>query len=181
MANLKNESYWHTVSLGKNPPEDLNVIVETPRGSRNKYEISKEFSGVVLDRVLHSSVVYPVDYGAIPRTLYDDGDPLDALVLVTQPTQPGIVLSARPIGLMKMVDQGELDNKILMVATKDPYYRDVKTYKDLPVHLMDEILNFFQTYKILENKKTEVTGWEGKEAAIKDIERSIRAYDEKFK
>lgn len=180
MANSKNSSYWHTVPIGANPPEELNVIVETPRGSRNKYEISKQFSGVILDRVLHSSVAYPVEYGAIPRTLYDDGDPLDAMVLVTQPTAPGIVLSARPIGLMKMIDQGDLDNKILMVATKDPYYRDVKTYKDLPGHLLNEILNFFQTYKILEEKKTEVTGWEGKEMAIKDIERSIKAYNEKF-
>lgn len=180
MDNSKNNSYWHTVPLGPNPPEELNVIIETPRGSRNKYEISKQFGGVILDRVLHSSVFYPVEYGAVPRTLYDDGDPLDAMVLVTQPTVPGIVLSARPIGLMKMIDQGDLDNKILMVATKDPYYRGIKTYSDLPDHLLDEILNFFQTYKILEKKKTEVTGWEGKEMAIKDIERSIKAYNEAF-
>ena len=176
----KNASYWHQVPVGPDPPEHLNVIIETPRGSRNKYEMSKEFAGVVLDRVLHSSVVYPVEYGAIPQTLYDDGDPLDAMVLLKDPTYPGIVLKARPVGVMKMIDQGDLDNKILMVAEGDPLYRGVSTLKDLPEQLLNEIANFFQTYKILENKKTEVSGWEGKEFAVKEIQRSMEAYRKKY-
>lgn len=176
----KNNSYWHSLPIGPEPPEHLYVVIETPKGSKNKYEISKEFPGVVLDRVLHSSVMYPIEYGAVPRTLYSDGDPLDAMVLVSEPTYPGIVLEARPVGVMKMIDQGDRDNKILMVAEGEPRFRHVNTYSDLPEHFLNEIVNFFQTYKILEKKKTEVTGWEGKEAAIKEIEESIEAYNQKF-
>ena len=176
----KNLSYWHQVPIGLDPPEHLNVIIETPRGSKNKYEISKEFAGVLLDRVLHSSVMYPVEYGAIPQTLYDDGDPLDAMVLVSDPTFPGIVLQARPIGVMKMIDQGEVDNKLLMVAEGDPKYRHVQSLKDISEHQLKEIAHFFQTYKILENKKTEVNGWEGKDFAISEIRRSMDMYRKKY-
>lgn len=176
----KNNSYWHSLPVGPDPPEHLYVIIETPKGSKNKYEISKQFPGIVLDRVLHSSVMYPVEYGAVPRTLYSDGDPLDAMVLTSEPTYPGVVMEARPVGVMKMIDQGDKDNKILMVAEGEPRFRHVKTYTDLPEHFLNEIVHFFQTYKLLENKKTEVLGWEGKESAIKEIEDSIKAYDEKF-
>ncbi len=177
----KNLSYWHQVPVGPDPPERLNVIIETPKGSKNKFEMSKEFPGITLDRVLHSSVMYPVEYGAIPQTLYDDGDPLDAMVLLTDPTYPGVVLTARPIGVMKMIDQGERDNKLLMVAEGDPMYRNVKTLKDLPEHLLKEIANFFQTYKILENKKTEVTGWEDRNFALEEISRAMETYRSKYR
>lgn len=176
----KNNSYWHALPVGPEPPEHLYVVVETPRGSKNKFEMSKEFPGVVLDRVLHSSVVYPIEYGAVPRTYYSDGDPLDAMVLVSEPTYPGIVLEARPVGVMKMIDQGDKDNKILMVAEGDPRYKHVKTYTDIPEHNLKEIAHFFQTYKILENKKTEVLGWAGKEEAVQEIKESIQAYKELF-
>lgn len=176
----KNNSYWHSLPVGSEAPEHVNVIIETPKGSKNKYEISKEFPGVVLDRVLHSSVMYPIEYGAVPGTLYSDGDPLDAMVLLSDPTYPGVVLKARPVGVMKMIDQGDKDNKILMVAEGEPRFRHVKNYSDLPEHILTEIVHFFQTYKLLEKKKTEVLGWDGKEAAIKEIEDSIKAYKEKF-
>lgn len=176
----KNDSYWHSLPVGPEPPELVYVIVETPRGSKNKYEISKKFPGVVLDRALHSSVMYPIEYGAIPGTLYSDGDPLDAMVLVSEPTYPGIVLEARPVGVMKMIDQGDKDNKILMVAKGEPRYKHVQSYKDLPQHQLDEIAHFFRTYKILENKKTEVLGWEDKEFAIQEIKESIEAYRKEF-
>ncbi|MCL4438901.1 MAG: inorganic diphosphatase [Candidatus Thermoplasmatota archaeon] len=176
----KNSSFWHTVSPGEEVPKKFNVVIETPRGSKNKFEMSKQFPGIVLDRVLHSSVVYPVEYGAIPGTLYDDGDPIDVMVLTSIPTFPGVVLEARPIGVMKMIDQGDKDNKILAVATKDPNYRHVKSLKDVPEHLLDEITNFFQTYKILEKKKTEVSGWEGQEFAEEEIKRSVESYRQKF-
>ncbi|MCL4342094.1 MAG: inorganic diphosphatase [Candidatus Thermoplasmatota archaeon] len=177
----KNLSLWHTVSPGEHVPEKVNVIIETPKGSKNKYEMSKEFPGILLDRVLHSSVVYPVEYGAIPQTLYDDGDPIDVMVLTSLPTFPGVVLEARPLGVMKMMDQGELDNKILAVATKDPNFNHIRNMDELPKHLLDEIANFFRTYKILENKKTEVPGWEGLEFAASEINRSLKAYREKYR
>ena len=176
----KNNSYWHTLPVGPEPPELVNVVIETPKGSKNKFEISKEFPGVVLDRVLHSSVAYPIEYGAVPGTLYSDGDPLDAMVLLSEPTFPGIDLEARPVGVMKMIDQGDRDNKILMVAKGEPRFKHVNNYADLPEHYLNEIVNFFQTYKLLENKKTEVLGWEGRETAVKEILESIKAYDEKF-
>ncbi len=176
----KNNSYWHALPAGPNPPEHLYVIIETPRGSKNKFEISKKFPGVVLDRVLHSSVMYPIEYGAVAQTLYADGDPLDAMVLTSEPTYPGIVIEARPVGVMKMMDQGDKDNKILMVAEGDPRFKHIKTYKDLPEHTLKEIANFFQTYKILENKKTEVLGWEDGDFAIKEIKESMEAYKKQF-
>ncbi len=173
-------SYWHSVPTGPNPPEEVYVVIETPKGSKNKYEIAKEFPGIVLDRVLHSSVMYPADYGLIPRTFYDDGDPIDALVLLSEKTYPGVVVEARPIGMMEMIDQGDLDNKILCVAKGDPMYRNIDSMELLPQHLLKEIANFFETYKILENKKTEVRGWKGKKEAVAEIEKSIRMYGDKF-
>lgn len=176
----ENGSYWHSVPTGPNPPEELYVVVETPKGSKNKYEISKDFPGIVLDRVLHSSVMYPVDYGLIPRTFYDDGDPLDAMVLMSEKAFPGVVVESRPIGMMEMIDQGDLDNKILCVANGDPMLKHVTSTDQLPPHLLKEIANFFETYKILEKKKTEVKGWKGKKEAVREIERSIGMYGEKF-
>ncbi|AKA48684.1 inorganic pyrophosphatase [uncultured archaeon] len=174
-------SFWHSVPTGPNPPEELYVVIETPKGSKNKYEISKDFPGMMLDRVLHSSVMYPIDYGLIPRTYYLDGDPLDAMVLVSQKTYPGIVIEARPIAMMEMIDQGDLDNKILTVAKGDPMFRDIESMDQLPKHLLNEISNFFETYKILEKKKTEVNGWKGKNEAVDEIKKSIGLYNDKFK
>ncbi|HLH85790.1 MAG TPA: inorganic diphosphatase [Thermoplasmataceae archaeon] len=177
----KNNSYWHTVDRGQKFPEEFNVIVETPRGSKNKYEISKEYPMVLLDRVLHSSVHYPLDYGLVPQTLYDDGDPMDVLVLISEPTFPGILLKARPVALMKMIDQGDVDNKVLAVAKDDPNFKHVQKLEDLPKHLLDEVANFFQTYKILENKKTEVTGWAPKADAVAELKRSAEKYDSEYR
>lgn len=175
-----NQSLWHTVPVGPNPPEECYVIIETPRGSKNKYEISKDYNAISLDRVLHSSVVYPVEYGLIPRTFYMDGDPLDAMVLLSEPTHPGVVLKAKPIGIMHMIDQGDQDDKILMVASNDPNYNKITSIDQVDRHKLDEIQHFFEVYKKLEGKETEVTGWDGKERAMKEIEMSIKLYDEKF-
>ncbi|MFG1519941.1 MAG: inorganic diphosphatase [Thermoplasmataceae archaeon] len=174
------ESYWHSVPSGPNPPEDLFVIVETPKGSKNKYEIAKEYGGIILDRVLHSSVVYPVDYGLVPRTYYTDKDPIDALVLISEGTYPGVIVNARPIGIMRMVDGGVKDNKIVTVAKGDPVYRKISSLNDLQEHTLKEIANFFETYKILENKKTEVLGWGDKSEAITEIDESMQAYAKLF-
>lgn len=176
----KNNSYWHTVPVGPAPPEHLYVIVETPKGSKNKYEMSKQFPGIILDRVLHSSVVYPIEYGAVAQTLYDDGDPLDAMVLVNDRTYPGIVIKAKPVGLMHMTDQGIMDNKILTVAEDDPVYNKISNYSEIPNHIIREISHFFETYKLLEEKKTEVLKWEDHEKAVEEIVRSIQMYKQKF-
>ncbi len=174
-------SFWHTIPRGEKCPELFNMIVETPRGSKCKYEISKSFAGINLDRVLHHSVMYPAEYGLIPQTYYLDNDPMDVILLMSQQTFPGIVIEARPIGILEMLDQGLQDDKILAVATKDPIYRDYESIDQLPEHLPKEISNFFEIYKLLENKKTEVKGWLGREEALKEIRRSMNLYDQKFK
>ncbi len=144
----------------------FNVIVETPRGSRNKYEMDKKSGRIMLDRVLHSSVHYPADYGYIPDTLYSDGDPLDVLILNRFSVVPGCIVHARPIAVFKMLDSGDSDEKIIAVSDKDPHYRHWKDINDIPESLRDEIEEFFKTYKNLERGKyVEVKGWgDAKEA-----------------
>lgn len=177
---MDGQSLWHTIPRGKNCPDTFNMIVETPRGSKCKFEISKTFCGIILDRVLHHSVMYPAEYGLIPQTYYLDNDPMDVILLMSQQTFPGVVIEAKPIGLLEMVDQGEQDDKILAVATRDPIYRDYESIEQLPEHLPKEIFNFFEIYKLLENKKTIVKGWQGKDEAIRVIRRSMNIYDKKF-
>lgn len=139
----------------------VDVFVEIPRGSRNKYEYDSERKLLVLDRTLYSSVHYPTDYGFIPGTLSEDGDPIDALVVVEEPTFPGCLLRGRPIGVLNMVDEKGPDEKILLVPEGDPRFDGVDDIGDLAPHWLREIENFFQTYKTLEGKLTEVTGWNG--------------------
>ncbi|MHB8361922.1 MAG: inorganic diphosphatase [Thermoplasmataceae archaeon] len=177
---MKTGSLWHIVGPGEKAPEEVNVIIETPKGSRNKYEISKEYQGIILDRVLHSSVVYPADYGLIPQTLYDDGDPIDVLVVMSFPTYPGITLKARPIGVMHMIDSGDKDNKIVAVPVKDPAFEHVRKLDDLNPHLIKEFKNFFETYKLLEGKRTSVDGFGSKEEALAEIKESMKVYSEKY-
>ncbi len=151
----------------------VNVTVEIPKGSRNKYEFDKESGRIMLDRVLHSSVAYPADYGFIPDTHYDDGDPLDVAVLVRFPTVPGCVIPARPVGVLKMVDTGENDEKIIAVPEKDPYFASWKELDDVPEPLRNEISEFFATYKSLEKgKHVEVKGWGSRQEAEEIIQKS---------
>ncbi len=177
---MKTDSLWHIVSAGDKAPDEVNVIIETPRGSRNKYEISKDYPGILLDRVLHSSVVYPADYGLIPQTLYDDGDPIDVLVVMSFPSYPGIILKARPIGVMHMIDAGDKDNKIIAVPSKDPAFAHVTKLDDLNPHLIKEFKNFFETYKLLEGKKTSVNGFGSREEALAEISESMKVYSRKY-
>ena len=148
----------------------IEVFVEIPRGSRNKYEYDKERHIFKLDRVLYSSVHYPTDYGFIADTLSLDGDPLDALVVVENPTFPGCVVDGRPIGVLEMSDEQGQDEKILTVPTKDPRYRHIQKLEDLGPHWLREIENFFATYKALEDKWTELVGWKDEVEAWKVIE-----------
>lgn len=141
-------------------PGLINVLIEIPAGSKNKYEFDKDMQAFALDRVLFASVQYPYDYGFIPNTLADDGDPLDGMVIMDQPTFPGCVITARPIGMLEMIDGGDRDEKILCVPTEDPRYADVKSLADFASHRLDEIAEFFRTYKNLEKKVTEILGWQ---------------------
>lgn len=154
----------------------VNAFIEIPKGSRNKYEFDKETGRVVLDRVLYSAVQYPTEYGYIEETLADDGDPLDIMVLVTEPTVPGCVIPSRVIGLLEMADEKGTDNKLLAVPDVDPRFRHIKDLEQVPPHVLREIEHFFAVYKDLEGKKVTVGGWHGAEKAMQMLEDARRAY-----
>ena len=154
----------------------LPVMIEIPKGSRNKYEYDSKRKVVKFDRMLFSAVHYPSDYGFIPDTLANDGDPLDALVLVWEPTFPGCLIDAKPIGLFKMWDEKGPDEKILCVPIEDPLWNHISTLHDVNPHLLREIEHFFKIYKDLEKKKTGVEGWRGLDAALRIIKESRQRY-----
>ncbi len=161
---------------GPDVPRVLNVLIEIPKGSQNKYEYDHELHIVKLDRVLFSPLYYPGDYGFIPQTLAPDGDPLDALVLVTFPTYPGTLIEVRPLGMLKMVDGGKSDNKLLCVPVNDIRFAETLTIEDVQGPILNEIEHFFTVYKHLEGKVVEVSGWDGIEAAHAVIEKAVKAY-----
>ena len=156
-------------------PGLINVLVEIPGGSKNKYEFDKALNAFTLDRVLFSSVQYPCDYGFVPNTLADDGDPLDGMVMMDQPTFPGCVIAARPIGMLEMIDGGDRDEKILCVPAKDPRYAGVKSLDDVSPHRLDEIAEFFRSYKNLEKKVTEILGWQNVDKVAALVEECLAA------
>src|ERR671915_2327238 len=143
------------------------VVIEIPKGSKNKYELDKDSGLLRLDRVLYSAVHYPADYGFIPRTLHEDGDPCDILVLVNEPTFPGCQIDARPIGVLMMLDRGEPDDKILAVPSKDPFYGEYFDIADIPQHFLKEVEHFFRIYKDLEGRRVQTVGWEKSERAMR--------------
>lgn len=155
--------------IGPRAPNCVNVVIEIPMGSTNKYEYDKQLQVFRLDRTLYSPVHYPGDYGFVPSTLGRDGDPLDVLVLVDAPSFPGCVIEVRPIGVLRMIDQGKHDEKVLAVVENDPVYREVTDSSQVFPHLLREIEHFFSIYKDLEGKKTEFAGWSGADAAKKII------------
>ncbi len=154
----------------------INVLIEIAGGSKNKYEFDKDMNAFALDRVLFASVKYPYDYGFVPNTLADDGDPLDGMVIMDEPTFPGCVIAARPIGMLEMIDGGDRDEKILCVPAEDPRYEEVKSLKDIAPHRLEEIAEFFRTYKNLEKKVTEIQGWKDVDAVKPLVEECIKAY-----
>jgi inorganic pyrophosphatase len=167
---------WKDLESGPSAPEVIYAVIEIPKGSRNKYEYDKDMEAFALDRVLYSPFHYPAEYGIIPKTLYDDGDPMDIMVIMEQPTFPGCVIESRPIGMMRMIDGGDKDDKILAVPTQDPRFAEVKDIDDIPKHILLEISHFFEDYKKLEGKKTEVLGWEHADEAFKAITHSMKLY-----
>lgn len=164
------------LSIGEHAPEIVTAVVEVPLDSVNKYEYDKKLHVFRLDRVLHSPVHYPGEYGFIPQTLAQDGDPLDILILGDSPTFPGCVFKARPIGLFEMLDGGIPDEKVLTFATGNPRANDIQNYTDVMSHILREVEHFFSVYKSLEGKKTEVLGWKDRAAARE----AIRTSHERF-
>ncbi|MGC9383474.1 MAG: inorganic diphosphatase [Kosmotogaceae bacterium] len=156
----------------------LDIMVEIPKGSRNKYEYDKKRKRIRFDRTLFSAVHYPSDYGYILNTLAQDDDPLDALVLVSEPTFPGCLIEAVPIGVFKMWDEKGIDEKILCVPVKDPLWNHISNLNEVPPHLLREIEHFFSIYKELENKETGSEGWGDKDAAIEIIKDSRERFEE---
>lgn len=167
------------IPIGEKSPEIVNAIIEIPKGSHNKYEYDEELDTVKLDRVLHSSVFYPTDYGFIPQTRSGDGDHLDVLLLITDPVFPGCTVSVRPVGVLYMEDQKEKDEKIIAVASEDPLLSHINEIEDVDDFLKKEIHNFFETYKKLENKRVEVHNWRGKDAAHNLILTAQQTFKEK--
>lgn len=171
---------WHGITSGANPPEDINVIIEIPSGSKCKYELDK-ISGIIrVDRIIASAVYYPGNYGFIPQTLAEDGDPLDALVLSQISFHPGVIVRSRPIGVMRMTDEGEPDDKILCVPLRDPHYQQVLAGKDLQKNILDEIQEFFRVYKNLEEKEVIIKGFESVDLADEIITQSIKNYRHQY-
>ena len=167
------------IDLSKIPAQtkdgDLNVLVEITGGSKNKYEFDKDMGAMILDRVLFSSVKYPYDYGFVPNTLAEDGDPLDGMVMMDEPTFPGCVIAARPIGMLKMIDGGDRDEKILCVPAEDPRYDHVKSLDDVAPHRLAEIAEFFASYKNLEKKEVQIDGWADLDATKAVIAECVKA------
>ena len=171
---------WHGVAHGDNAPAQVNALIEIPKGSSCKYEIDKTSGLLKLDRVIYSSFHYPVNYGFIPKTLGDDGDPLDILVLCNESIASLCLVNATVIGNMQMIDNDEKDDKIIAVAANDPSVNHIKNIAELPKHFLDVLKNFFEQYKVLENKKVEIDNFQDKATAYKVIEDSITMYKAHF-
>lgn len=167
---------WHDVDVHEKAPELVPVIIEVPMGSKNKYELDKPSGLLKVDRVLFSSVVYPANYGFIPQTYCEDHDPLDVLVLGQEAVVPLSIMTARPIGVMKMLDQGEADDKIIAVHAHDPEFEHYRSIKELPQHRLREVQRFFEDYKVLENKTVKVERFLDCDEAHKIIMSSIELY-----
>ncbi len=176
---------WHDITIGKNVPEEFNCIIEISKGSYNKYEIDKETGLIKLDRANFGPSAYPFDYGFVPQTLWEDGDALDVVLLSTFPIDSGILVNARPVGIMRMIDSGESDDKIIAVPVDDKRWDDTQDLQDLNKHTLKEFKLFFEMNKRLksddpEKNKMEVKGVEGKAQAIEAIKKSQQLYAEKF-
>ena len=175
MSNL-----WHDMNPKRVNPTDFTVVVEIPKGSKNKYELDKETGLLKLDRILYTSTHYPANYGFIPRTFADDGDPLDALVLCSEPIAPLTIVRCYPIGAIKMIDNGANDEKIIAIPYDDPTYNGYKDISELPKHIFDEMNHFFTVYKQLENKTTAVDDTVGADDAEKIVKYCIDKYKQDF-
>lgn len=170
-------NFWRQIPSGTNPPAELNMVIEVTSGSRSKFEYNSDWEAFVLDRIIPSSVVFPVEYGFVPQTVYADGDPLDIMAFSFAPLTVGTIAKVRVIGVLEMEDEEGQDSKILSVLASDRRYEDIKDITDLQKHQLTEIQEFFETYKRLQPCSwVKVKGWQNQEQALKDVERAIEAY-----
>ncbi len=171
---------WHDISPKRISKDDFIAVIEIEQGSKNKYELDKETGHIILDRILHTSTHYPANYGFIPRTYADDGDPLDVLVLCSQSIVPLSLVRVYPIGVITMLDSGKLDEKIIAIPFDDPTYNSYKDIQDLPQHIFEEMRHFFTVYKNLEKKDTVVNEVKGAQEARDIIQKCCELYLESF-
>lgn len=171
---------WHDIDPKRITPEDFVAVVEISSGSKKKYELDKETGLIMLDRVLYTSTHYPANYGFIPRSFGDDGDPLDVLILCTESLEPLTLVRCFPIGCISMKDGGANDEKIIAIPFADPTYNKYRDISELPEHIFDEMAHFFTVYKALENKETVASGVQGREFAIECIKNALDNYIENF-
>ena len=169
---------WHDISPKRIQAEDFIAVIEIPKGSKKKYELDKETGLLILDRILYTSTHYPANYGFIPRTFAEDGDPLDVLVLCSESIEPLTLVRCYPIGVIRMLDNGKPDEKIIAIPFNDPSYNLYKDISDLPKHVFDEMRHFFTVYKALENKQTAVDEEQGREEAVRVVRECIDYYVE---
>ncbi len=172
---------WHDISPGKKIPEKVNAVIEIPKDSKIKYELDKETGLLKMDRFMYSAVLYPGDYGFIPQTLWEDGDPLDIFVLTHTPTYPLTICDVKVIGVIRMIDNEERDDKIIAVHSTDPRFGEWDSLKEIPQHYLAELRHFLETYKELQGKKTKVYKILGRSDAYKDIKHGIELYKKEYK
>lgn len=171
---------WHDIDAARVRPEDFIAVVEIAKGSRNKYELDKETGMLILDRILYTATHYPMNYGFLPRTYADDGDPLDVLILCSESIDPLTLVHCYPIGVMRMEDGGMRDEKIIAISFGDPTYTPYQDISELPRHIFDELCHFFSVYKQLEGKSTVVNDVGGREEALSIIRHCIEGYQKRF-
>ena len=171
---------WHDISPSRITPNDFIAVIEIEKGSKNKYELDKETGLIMLDRILYTSTHYPANYGFIPRTYGDDLDPLDVLILCSEPLEPLTLVQCFPIGMISMIDNGRNDEKIIAIPFNDPTYNEYTDISQLPKHIFEEMSHFFTVYKALESKETAVNEVSGREAALQIIAKAIDSYVEHF-
>ena len=171
---------WHDINPERIKPEDFIVVIEIEKGSKKKYELDKETGMIKLDRILYTSTHYPANYGFIPRTYSGDGDPLDVLLLCSEPLSPLILVRAYPIGVITMKDSNEIDEKIIAIPFEDPMYNSYRSIEALPSHIFSEMQHFFSVYKELEGKEAAVNEAQGQKAALQIIRESMERYNELF-
>ena len=169
---------WHDVNPDRITPEDFICIVEIEKGSKKKYELDKQTGLIILDRILYTSTHYPANYGFIPRTLADDGDPLDVLIMCNEPIDPLVEVRCYPVGVITMIDNGRNDEKIIAIPFEDPNFNAYRGIEALPTHIFQEMRHFFSVYKQLEGKETAVDEVQGRDVAVKVIKQCIDNYNE---
>ena len=172
---------WHDISVGDKAPKIVNMIIEIPKGSRVKYELDKKTGMLRMDRYMYSAVHYPGDYGFIPQTLWEDNDPMDVMIITNEPTYPLTICEVKVIGVIRMIDEDEEDDKIIAVHAGDPRYSEWTSIKDVPQHFLKELEHFLETYKDLQGKKVKVYRTLGPTEAFKDIKKARQMYDKRYK